>query len=787
MSATSRSSRRTSNIATNAEWGINPAREVFASSHRARSSISLTAEEASYSIGRGVLAKRRSVLGLGETDQVEGSGVALSPSVAKLLSGSEFAEQRSTTRQTLIQQGSQLSPNASARTVGVRDGGGGRESLLLDLSLQAKLLHSTNQGNCLNFLKQWDYATTIPPVGAEAAFTALRQWDMQASSEEFGFAKAAVLHWERASTSLGILEAEMVITQACAATALEEVQFSSEEVVGMRIIHEFILDILGRDTAHGKIFERKVHSEFKKTHAVYGTTKVVAVTLIVCVNIFCFIYAILKGYSRGWAWQMQYVLACTLQLLVEILLFETMDVAWSHLVIPQFAAKEVNAARVRIQAIVNKFAEDAQIQGPRHVDPFNSADYFFVSKELARARPTSIESKLILRFESLAPTPGLSKRFDHGLGESEAEQVDETAKLSWGVRAMRRVRTTAIVVAVSFVNITASMPTAAQELALGIVQPILLGGGGYFISLCIHQPLFYLGFGVMAGLAYAAYLSLAHVSEHQEKLLGWMENLSFPQTSQAVGVDEADDLERAASVDEADDLERAASVDEVDDLERAAGVDEVNDLERVGLELIPESSSGGSDGDDYGDVSSIDYSPCISDCEELMFGRAISSCSSSSDGQIQISPFGSLPSYSDGKCSGSDEDEDEDEDEDIRGFNREGVVGAVEYIAEVVAERAEDVVSKHVSECVRKEMVRRQFEKVRISRLRYKESKRLQNEWIAYQKFIAEDAEIRRKAKDAKMRESWVSTTWAAAEMNVVAEPKPAPAPAPTGMGPGKE
>ena len=119
--------------------------------------------------------------------------------------------------------------------------------------------------------------------------------------------------------------------------------------------------------------------------------------------------------------------------MVEILIFETVEVLWGNVVMPQFAIKEVNAARVHILTTINKFIEDAQFQQRRRVrrngpgvdmdvSVFNTVEFFFVSKELARARPGSIESKIVDRFESTAPTPGLLSKFGHTFGEEEEEE-----------------------------------------------------------------------------------------------------------------------------------------------------------------------------------------------------------------------------------------------------------------------------------------------------------------------------------------------------------------------------
>lgn len=486
---------------------------------RASGLPSYSPSQISFSLSPDVLTKRHSVIG--QAPQLLGGNI---------IGNSGFAERRSSVRQTLIGQRSSLTagssggPGVNMLSTGApgktASTAGGLASFAMDLSLHLEALRDSDPTACLTLMRQWNYSA-IPTT----ALT-LNRVPAMASWEEEAFAYAAAQHEDLRERNTLLLNTELELVQQQAEGIMEGIANSNEDVVGMSILHEFILDVVGREQARGKIFERKTHVDFKKKNVVSYTTKLAAGLLITCINLFCLFYAILKGYSRGVAWQQQFLFAVILQLVVEILIFETVEVLWGNVVMPQFAIKEVNAARVHILTTINKFIEDAQFQQRRRVrrngpgvdmdvSVFNTVEFFFVSKELARARPGSIESKIVDRFESTAPTPGLLSKFGHTFGEEEEEEGATSSTQHPGFT--RLVRGFSYFITLNLIQFSANTPSMVHEILLSILQPLLLGGGGYLVYVCIHHPLFYIGWLGVLALIYAIYRYLTHVSEHQQK------------------------------------------------------------------------------------------------------------------------------------------------------------------------------------------------------------------------------------------------------------------------------
>lgn len=112
----------------------------------------------------------------------------------------------------------------------------------------------------------------------------------------------------------------------------------------MEILHEFILDLLGRDTPAAKIYEAKSEGDFHYIKVVYLQLKIFICILLFCVHTFFVYFAVLKVYTKGLAWQHAYLMACIAQILIEIFLFETLETIWIDFLVPSFVSCEVRLA-----------------------------------------------------------------------------------------------------------------------------------------------------------------------------------------------------------------------------------------------------------------------------------------------------------------------------------------------------------------------------------------------------------------------------------------------------------
>ncbi|RYH15839.1 hypothetical protein EON65_31040, partial [archaeon] len=137
---------------------------------------------------------------------------------------------------------------------------------------------------------------------------------------------------------------------------LEEVQRDSrrtyEELLrqtsaerGFEILLQFVQDVLGRKSAAARIYSMKMDMEYAKVESTSMWVKVCITAFLLCLNGFFFYFTLLRGISKGSAWQRSYVVAWIVQLSLDGCFFETMEIVWFHYFIPSLAKDEVKRAQ----------------------------------------------------------------------------------------------------------------------------------------------------------------------------------------------------------------------------------------------------------------------------------------------------------------------------------------------------------------------------------------------------------------------------------------------------------
>jgi len=372
-------------------------------------------EASTYMLSDDVTKKRRSLMagqtGVSLVSTAAGQlqqSCAPAATVAQYILNSDFIKRQAKQRQTLL---SRRHPGDLIRPVCI-DGetmelSPEQTQILTDMTLQVEKLSLESIRACFKFMKEWNYTVVLPEqqlieIGSSSGSggaTSMPAGGLQTLLHALSIATEQ--YAENYESNIDILEREMIEVRDISKEKAEMLIYSGGAIVGMSILHEFILDVIGRQTSYGKIFARKAEVDFRRMYVVSFGTKILAGSLVMCVNLFCLMYAVLKGYSRGLKWQEQFLFACLLQLLAEIFVFETLEVLWNNVVVPQFAVEQVNAAYNIVLETINKFGEDARYYNDsfnssqqEDIDVFNAADYFFISKQLAKAYPDNIESKL---------------------------------------------------------------------------------------------------------------------------------------------------------------------------------------------------------------------------------------------------------------------------------------------------------------------------------------------------------------------------------------------------------
>lgn len=122
---------------------------------------------------------------------------------------------------------------------------------------------------------------------------------------------------------------------------------------GVKLMQSFLTDLIGRDTPEGKIFVTKVESDFKESSAVSPYETWFLWFFILAMNVlFCY-YVVMKGVLRGHTWQQSLITSFWLEMLSEMLLFETMEVLYVEFFIPNIAYPKIQKAEVVIEKLID--------------------------------------------------------------------------------------------------------------------------------------------------------------------------------------------------------------------------------------------------------------------------------------------------------------------------------------------------------------------------------------------------------------------------------------------------
>lgn len=182
---------------------------------------------------------------------------------------------------------------------------------------------------------------------------------------------------------------------------LETLRIATDLQIGLEILHQFITDILGRESAAAKIFMAKSNEDFRYSVVVTKWAKIFAVFGLILINFFFVYFSIQRGLQRGHAWQMVYLVACLMQIGIEIVIYETSECAIVHFVIPSLVHNEIRAAALTLDAAVEKIClEWGNVDKSIVLD---APQYFFISTNLAKSYPDLMESVIVQSYHTYLP------------------------------------------------------------------------------------------------------------------------------------------------------------------------------------------------------------------------------------------------------------------------------------------------------------------------------------------------------------------------------------------------
>lgn len=201
-------------------------------------------------------------------------------------------------------------------------------------------------------------------------------------------------------------------------------------------------------------------SSFRHAMVVSRTVKIFAWIAVATLNLFFVYFSLIRGLQRGYQWQQVFLMACVLQFLIEIFLYETSECAIVHYFIPNLVTAEVRSASFAMQQAVQRVCSSATDVSNIILD---APRYFFVSTNVAKRFPSLLESVIVQSYHSHSPGEiGKKWRFVNSYSRTNSR--------------LRNFAVTAVLI--SFLkNLGATSPTM-QRVLIHSIQPL-------FVSLLI--------------------------------------------------------------------------------------------------------------------------------------------------------------------------------------------------------------------------------------------------------------------------------------------------------------
>lgn len=271
-----------------------------------------------------------------------------------------------------------------------------------------------------------------------------------------------------------------------------EFQSMTESERGIYILQIFLQDVIGRDSPAAKIFVSKSGSSIYPAKAVSHWLQRLAVLVIVLVNLFCMFYSVLKGYQKGVKWQRAYAISCCLQLVSEIIFFETLEAFWVEFLVPNLVYKEIFRCQLILKQLVKEISQLLLQHGQRNRSKeilFNVPSHFYVSHHLAKRFPTLVESMMLLSYESYLP---IGLPFD-------TQYVSASQKLTWTGDWYTNFSLLVSSFASLFIAMVAIIPTEMHRVVLRFFGPFLMGGLALLWKYIVSDTLWLLIFIIVLG------------------------------------------------------------------------------------------------------------------------------------------------------------------------------------------------------------------------------------------------------------------------------------------------
>jgi len=251
----------------------------------------------------------------------------------------------------------------------------------------------------------------------------------------------------------------------------DKLELATDQHTGLEILHLFILDVLGRDTAAARIFESKADEDFVTVRVVSRTTKMLAWCAVIFMNLFFVYFTIIKSYQKGVGWQRAFLMGCVTQLVIEIFFNETVDCIWVNFMVPSLVQADVHRVADMLYSAIDHLCAPETAETNHFLD---APSYLYVSVAVAKKFPALLESMVVRAFTSHMPGL-LAEKWHFG----PVARINRSS-------AFRTFSLMATVLA--GLQVAAASPFVIQRIVIRTVQPWFLIGIVVAVMFLVDHP-----------------------------------------------------------------------------------------------------------------------------------------------------------------------------------------------------------------------------------------------------------------------------------------------------------
>lgn len=248
---------------------------------------------------------------------------------------------------------------------------------------------------------------------------------------------------------------------------------SSNQEKGKRLLFLFQRDLL--PGISGKILESKGQRDNITITPVSYTIQYTAWIFMFILNISMLFYILLFAISQTKHKQTAWALSFVLWLIVEIVLVSSSMVLLTHILLPMLIISDVNKIKLKLANSIREF--NAGIRNKHntqniltHTQPFNAANYLFISTRLASEWSNIREAQIILQFST--PWP------------KQSYQREANVSKSYNKKYSAIIRSGSII-AIFFLTQLLQIPPSLQDMIVNMLSTIVIG-----YTIFIHIELF---------------------------------------------------------------------------------------------------------------------------------------------------------------------------------------------------------------------------------------------------------------------------------------------------------